>query len=208
MLLEVLEMTTMDIMTVSKEQLPEAAIAVDASDLPWLVATLSEKNDNIRYQAFLALQYRSRVMDDVYPFWDIFQSKLSSDNSYQRSIGMMLLAENVRWDTQDRMSGTIDVYLERVEDEKPITVRQCIQSLGIIHQYKPQLDDRIASRLTAIDLMQIKETMRKPILLDIIHVLSDVRKSHPSAEVDQFIANALSGGILDVKAKKQVVAML
>lgn len=201
-------MTAMDVMTASKDQLPEAAVAMDASELPTLVSTLNEKNDSIRYQAFLALQARSQVLADVYPFWDVFQAKLRSDNSYQRSIGMMLLAENVRWDTQDRMSGAISVYLERLNDEKPITVRQCIQSLSLIHPYKPKLNGVIAEQLMAIDLAQIKETMRKSILLDILHVLIDIRKSDPAVETGPFILNALSGGILDAKTKKQIQAML
>lgn len=50
-------------------------------------------------------------MPDVYPFWDTFRAKLNSDNSYQRSIGIMLIAENTRWDTRDHILQTIDAYL-------------------------------------------------------------------------------------------------
>lgn len=201
-------MTVMDLMVVDKDQLPNAAIAMKASELPQLVDLLNEKIDKVRYQAFLALQYRSRVLPDVYPFWDTFRAKLGSDNSYQRSIGMMLIAENVRWDTQDKMSVTIDTYLNGLTDEKPITVRQCIQSLEIICNCKPQLDDLIVSRLVGIDLMQVKETMRKLILMDVLHVLLSIRQSHPSEEIDPYLMNALSGGILDVKQKKQLKSML
>jgi hypothetical protein len=201
-------MTVLDVMTASKDQLPEAAMEMDASELPKLVSLLCEKNDSVRYQAFLAVQYRSQRMDDVYPFWDTFQSKLASDNSYQRSIGMMLIAENVRWDKADRITGAIDAYLDRLNDEKPITVRQCIQSLLTIHPYKPQLDGMIAARLMSIDLMSMKETMRKLILMDILQVLITIRKSNPSVETDQYIMNALSGGILDAKAIKQIKALL
>ena len=201
-------MTVMDLMVLDKDHLPEASVAVEASELPHLVALLSEKIDNVRYQAFLALQYRSRVLPDVYPFWDAFQAKLGSDNSYQRSIGMMLIAENVRWDTQDKISTAIDPYLKGLTDEKPITVRQCIQSLDLICPYKPQLNDLIVARLMAIDLMQVKETMRKLILTDILHVLLGIRKNHPSEEIDAYLMNALSGGILDAKLKKLLKAML
>lgn len=201
-------MTVMDLMLVDQDQLPEAALAVEASELPRLVALLSEKVDSVRYQAFQALQYRSRVLPDVYPFWDTFQAKLDSTNSYQRSIGMMLIAENVRWDTQDRMSETIGAYLERLTDEKPITVRQCIQSLNLIYPSKPLLEGQIVSRLLALDLMQVKETMRKLILTDAMHVLLGIRKNHPSEEIDLYIMNALSGGILDAKLKKQLKALL
>lgn len=201
-------MTDMDWMAADKEQLPEAAVSVDATELPNLVALLSEKNNTVRYQAFLMLQCRSRVMPDVYPFWDTFRAKLNSDNSYQRSIGIMLIAENTRWDTRDHILQTIDAYLNCLTDEKPITVRQCIQSLALIYPYKPVLNDLIVSRLMAIDLMQVKETMRKLILMDALQVLLDIRKNHPSDELDSYLMNALSGGILDDKQKKQLKAAL
>lgn len=201
-------MTAMEVCIVSKDQLPEAAMAVEAEELPRLVALLCEKNDQVRYQVFLALQYRSRVMGDVYPFWDTFRAKLGSDNAYQRSIGLMLIAENVRWDSQDRMRETIGAFLERLTDDKPITVRQCIQSLETVCQYKPELAGGIAARLMAMDLSQIKETMRKLILTDALHVLAGIRKNHPSGEIDRFMLDALSGNLLDVKTKKMLRTML
>jgi len=48
------------IMSTEKDKLPEAAMALDELDLPFLVDLLSEKDDKIRYQAFLLLQYRSQ----------------------------------------------------------------------------------------------------------------------------------------------------
>jgi hypothetical protein len=201
-------MTVEKLMTMDKEQLPEAAMDLDSSELPRLVELLSEKNDTIRYQAFLTLQYRSRVISDVYPFWGTFRSKLKSDNSYQRSIGLMLLAENARWDSENRMDETLDDYLALLLDEKPITVRQCIQSLGEIARVKPDLHGKIAARLISLDLTEVRETMRKSVLLDILHVLAYIRKAHPTDELEFFILQALSGDILDKKSKKQIGAIL
>ena len=123
-------MTLENIMSIPKGDLQNASKNFSNSDIPQLVEWLSLKDDNIRYQAFLILQSRSIFFNDVYSFWDTFRNKLKSDNSYQRSIGLMLIAENVRWDEQNRMEDTMDEYLELFNDEKPITIRQCIQSLG------------------------------------------------------------------------------
>lgn len=196
------------LMTVKKDELPEAVKAIDSSELPGLVELLSEKNDTIRYQTFLALQYRSRLFDDVYPFWETFRAKLKSSNSYQRSIGLILIAENARWDSDNRMDGTIDECLALLKDEKPITVRQCIQSLGEIVKYKPNLSGKIAEKLIALDMTDIRETMRKVVLLDILNVLACIRTNHKTNEIEGFILNALSGEILDKKAKKQLEAIL
>ena len=193
-----------EIMSIPKDGLQEASKALDKNDIPQLVEWLSLKDDNIRYQAYLLLQSRSIFFDDVYPFWDTFRDKLGSDNSYQRSIGLMLIAENVRWDVQCRMEDTIDEYLTLLKDEKPITIRQCIQSLGKVAQFKPRLNRKIADCIVSFDIMSVKETMRKSVLLDILHVLLQIRKELKTDEAENFILKALSGEILDKKSKRQV----
>jgi hypothetical protein len=196
------------IMSISKSDLQEASKALHKEDIPQLVEWLNLKDDNIRYQAFLLLQNRSSFCNDVYPYWDTLQSKLKSDNSYQRSIGLMLIAENVKWDAENRMEGAIDEYLLLLNDEKPITIRQCIQSLGKIASAKPGLNGKIASRLISFDLIAVKETMRKSILLDILNVLLIIRQKLKTDEIESFILNALSGEVLDKKTKKQIEALL
>ena len=196
------------IMSIPKSDLQEASKTLEKEDIPQLIEWLSLKDDNIRYQVFLLLQNRSLLCDDVYTHWDIFRNKLKSDNSYQRSIGLMLIAENVKWDVENRMDDTIDEYLILLNDEKPITIRQCIQALAKIAAAKPGLNDKIASRLISYDLMAVKETMRKSILLDILNVLLIIRKNHKKDEIDNFILYALTGEILDKKSKKQLEGLL
>lgn len=201
-------MTTEKLMSISKEDINEAAKRLEKTDLPDLVEMLSLKEDNIRYQAFLLLMSRSAIFDDVYPFWDIFCDKIKSENSYQRSIGLMLIAENARWDTRNRTEGIIDDYLVLLQDEKPITVRQCVQSLGKIVAYKPELSCKIASKLISFDISAVRETMRKVILFDILNVLILIRQKYKTDEMESFIQNALSSGILDEKSKKMIKVLL
>ncbi len=150
-------------MSIPKSELLATSKAIQTEDIPQLVEWLSSQDDNIRYQAFLLLQNRSAYFDDVYPFWNTFREKLKSDNSYQRSIGLMLFAENAKWDRENKMEQTIDEYLLSLNDPKPITVRQCIQSLGKIASAKPELCEKIASSLISLNPASVKETMRKSI---------------------------------------------
>ncbi|MEN6312868.1 MAG: hypothetical protein ABFD25_01330 [Clostridiaceae bacterium] len=196
------------IMSIDKNALPEAAKTLSSGDISQLVEWLALKDDNIRYQAFKLLQYRSISFGDVYPYWNIFRNKLSSDNSYQRSIGLMLIADNAKWDSEDRMENVIDEYLMLLNDEKPITIRQCIQSLEKIAPYKPDLNSKIAESLVSFNLMDIKETMRRSILLDILNVLLVIRKELKKDIIESFILNALSGDVLDEKSRKQIEALL
>jgi len=106
------------------------------------------------------------------------------------------------------MEEIIDDYLALLNDKKPITIRQCIQSLGEIASVKPGLNDKIASSLMSFNIEDVKETMRKSILFDILNVLLIIRKKHKTAEIESFISNALSGEYLDKKTKKQIEATL
>lgn len=200
--------STENIMAINKNDIVGASKALTKDDLLQLVEWLSLKDDNVRYQALSLLQNRSVFFDDVYPFWQIFRNKLKSDNSYQRSIGLMLIAENTKWDTQNKMEDTIDEYLTILHDEKPITIRQCIQALDRVVPFKPGLNKKTIDKLISFDLMTVKETMRKSILLDIINVLLIIRKELKTDEAENFILNALSGDILDKKSKKQIEALL
>ncbi|WMJ86253.1 hypothetical protein [Anaerocolumna sp. MB42-C2] len=200
--------TLENLMSIDKEQLPEAVKVISSSEIPNLVELLTEKNDKIRYQAFMLLQYRSQLFNDVYPYLENFRLKLKDNNSYQRSIGIMLIAENAKWDLDNKMDALLDDCLELLQDEKPITVRQCIQSLGIIAEAKPNLNEKISNKLMSINILEIKETMRKSVLLDILNVLVSIRKNIKNPQIDSFIFNSLSGGILDNKAIKQIENIL
>lgn len=196
------------LVNVSKEDLPDLACGLGREDLAQLVEWLSEKDDKLRYQAFLLLEQRSLQTRDVYPFWNVFHQKLGSSNSYQRSIGVMLLAANAKWDDDRRLDEMIGEYLLLLYDEKPITVRQCLQSLSRIVAAKPHLGQIVASSVLAIDLATCRETMRKSILTDMIAVLAAVRKQQTSDQIEAFLAEALAGDVLDKKAKKQAEQLL
>ncbi len=200
--------TIESMMSIDKGDLQEAAKRLSKDDIPQLVEWLSLKDDKIRYQAFLLLQNRSVFFDDVYPYWETFCDKIKNANSYQRSIGLMLVAENTKWDQENRIENAIDEYLELLNDEKPVTIRQCIQSLAKIAAIKPGLNNKIADRLISFNLMAIKETMRKSILLDSLNVLLIIRKKLRKDEIESFILKTLSGEVLDKKAKKQIEALL
>lgn len=198
-------MTLHNLWAVSKENAGQMAAALSADDIKELITLLNEKDDKTRYAALLLLQGRSQSARDVYPYFDVFVDKIGSDNSYQRSIGLMLAAENARWDTLCRLDGAIGRYLNCVRDEKPITARQCIQALPLILAHKPQLSEPIARALMDADIGAQRPTMKKLILMDILSVLLLIRQCGGGGEaIDAYIAEALTGGILDDKSKKQI----
>ena len=201
-------LTETDLVELTKEALPARAAALSSGEIVWLVDLLAEKNDKIRYGAFQLLNERSLTQADVYPFWNVFAEKLASDNSYQRSIGVMLLTANARWDKEGKTAAVLDAFLTILKDEKPITVRQCIQSLLLIVPYHRELTKTIAEQLLSLNLLELRDTMRKLILLDIVDVLLLIREAESIDGVDAYLSAALSGDLLDAQTKKQILARM
>lgn len=193
---------------ITKDEIPDKAATLTQEDLPLLIELLNAKDDNLRYHAFLLLQKRSQINSDVYPYWDELVSKFTSTNSYHRSIGLMLLADNAKWDQQGKFDTLLETYLAFVNDEKPITVRQCVQSLTKIVPCKPHLAGKIADRLLAIDLSERKETQRKILLMDILSVLVVVRRYLKDERVEKYIISALTGEVLDKRAKAEIEKLM
>jgi hypothetical protein len=171
-------------------------------DIKILINLLEEKNDEIRYAAFLALQERSKHYNDVYNYFDVLTEKLKNDNSYQRSIGLMLIAENIRWDKNNKLKLIIDDYLSHCNDEKFITSRQTIQSILIWISEKPEYYDKVFEKLNSIDILSLKDTQRKSILTDIINVLIAIYENNKNSKIIEYILNAFNSGILDNKTIK------
>ncbi|MBP1639599.1 MAG: hypothetical protein H6Q17_1182 [Bacteroidetes bacterium] len=91
---------------------------------------VSSKDDKIRYSALQTLlTLTENKVDWVYDKWYDLVDKLESDNSYQRSIGFMLLANLSKSDADNRMHEILKKMIQLFDDEKFITSRQCIQNI-------------------------------------------------------------------------------
>jgi hypothetical protein len=95
-----------------------------------LFIELENKDGKLRYEALQNLiDMTENKVSWVYDKWFVLLDKLSSDNSYQRSIGLMLLANLAKSDDENRIGGILDKYLAFFDDDKFITSRQCIQNV-------------------------------------------------------------------------------
>ena len=181
---------------------------LSAEEIGQLVTLLSEKDDTVRYPAFLTLCARSRQHPDVSPYWDVFAEKLDDPNSYQRSIGAALLGLNVRWDGGVKFRQVFPRLMRQCSDEKPITARQTILTVPDWAEYAPELLEETVTSLTAIDLGGFRESMRKLVLTDIMNALLAIRELRPSAAIDAYLMKALTGGVLDKKSVREFSARM
>ena len=101
---------------------------------------------------------------------------LEDDNSYIRNRGLILIAENSRWDIDNKVDEVLSQYLKHITDVKPITARQCIRGLEIIVDEKEDLVPDIKKALYNAIIEKYPSSMRKLIEKDIARVLKGIHK--------------------------------
>ena len=95
----------MDPETIAKEVLDNKEL------LSEVIKRVSSREDAIRYQNFKVLAFLTeRNPEIVYPYWDYFADLLSSDNSYLKFIGIQIIANLTRADTENRFENIFDKY--------------------------------------------------------------------------------------------------
>ena len=63
-------------------------------------------------------------------FFDKFVDMMNNKtNSFIRTRGLRLIAYHAKWDNENKINSIIEQWLSHIEDEKPITARQCIQDV-------------------------------------------------------------------------------
>jgi hypothetical protein len=67
---------------------------------------------------------------------------------------------------------------------------------------------KIADKLMSVNISCLRASMKKLILLDILKILISIKKVQTSDEIENYIFNAISGEILDKKAKQQLKAAM
>jgi hypothetical protein len=169
-------MDSKELETLTKNEIPALAKKLSNADVNFLVQTLAEKDDAIRYSAFLLLQANSREFPYTYEHWSVLEGKLESDNSYQRSLGVMLIAENVKWDKNGKFEKTISKYLNCCTDEKFITARQTIQGLANILEATNKYDKKILQALSQLPISQYKENQQRLLKKDITSILEKLQE--------------------------------
>jgi len=95
-----------------------------------LMHDLGSTDDKTRLQALQSLlQATETQVDWVYEAWDALLEKLDEANSYQRSIGILLLCNLAKSDSKNRLNQDLDCLLRHTKDEKFIVSRQCFQNI-------------------------------------------------------------------------------
>ena len=132
-----------------------------------IISKLTVKDDKYACAIADRIISESRDTDEWYEYFDTFVSLLNHPKSLVRNRVLYILAANAQWDDENRFDAILPEFLSHITDEKPITARQCIKTLALIGQAKPQYIPRITEALREADLSKYKDSMRPLIEKDI-----------------------------------------
>ena len=125
-----------------------------------IINKLTAKDDKYACAIADKIIAESRESDNWYEYFGAFASLLNHPKSLVRNRVLHILAANAQWDEENRFDAILPEFLSHVTDEKPITARQCIQTLAQVGQAKPQYIPQILDCFHSADLSGYKDSMR------------------------------------------------
>lgn len=100
---------------------------------------LASTDDTIRMNALQTiLEITEDQVDWIYEVWDDLFQRLNHQNSYQRTIAILVLCNLAKSDTQHRLDISLDLLLAHTKDEKFVTSRKCLQNIWKVAAASPQ----------------------------------------------------------------------
>jgi len=113
-----------------------------------LLNKLSSKDDRERMGALKrVLELTESKVVWIYEAWDGLFALLNDQNSFKRSIAVIVLCNLAKSDHEERLHGSLDLILKHTRDEKFVTSRQCLQNIWKIALTGRDNYDRIVSHL-------------------------------------------------------------
>jgi len=163
----------MNICEINKENVQEIAEKLNKNDIEQLFNLIETKD---RCVAFPVLSYRSRIESDVYPYWDKIAKMLGNENSFVKTIGLKLIANNTKWDKNKKLN--INEYLKLCDDSSLVVSRACIQSLEEIlnnTKFNSMIVESITKKLSTFDVQKRPETHKNVLKKDIDYIIKLIK---------------------------------
>ena len=116
-----------------------------------LYSTSSEKA-SVKYKSLKVLKLLSQDQSEMlYKEWDFFVKLLDNNNTFLRAIGVKIITNLVRVDTENKFDIIFDKYYNLLNDKSMINAANVAENSGIIAKEKPYLQKKIINKLFDID---------------------------------------------------------
>ena len=129
-----------------------------------LIQELESDNDKHRYKSFqILLPLSEKEPEKLYPFWDVFVSRLKKEEVSNKHYAINLIGNLVKVDKQNKFEKIFDLFYKHLSHESPVVSPHIAGNSGKIVNAKPQLEEKITKKL--LDSKIIEKT-RYPDLMN------------------------------------------
>jgi hypothetical protein len=136
---------------VTVESLAEKARS-ERKFLKELLASTGSEIAQVKYKSAKVLRYLSEKDPEVlYSYWDHFERRLSSDNTFLRSDAMFVVVNLTAVDGKGRFEKIFNLCYKQLDDPSMIPAANLAGMSGKIALTKPNLQTKIVNRLVKID---------------------------------------------------------
>jgi hypothetical protein len=173
------------------------------------IEQLESKIDSERY---VALQYILKLTDEKVGWFEdyigVFVNKLEDKNSYQRTIGMLILCNLAKNETEKQeYKKILSKIMKLINDEKFITERQYIQNVWKIAVENDEYKDLIIKQMEEEFVQCVEKKHYNLIRQDIIQCLKAINKTEENTEINKKIKELIEKEE-DIKNKKKYMEIL
>jgi hypothetical protein len=157
------------------------------------IKDLESNNDLARMNALKKiLSITDNKVDWIYEEWDNLVKKLENDNSYQRSIAIMVICNLAKSDGEQRMEKILGKLLSHTKDEKFITSRQCILNIWKVAVDNSLLQEKVVKHLETRFMECEKEKHYNLLRQDIIISINNIYKARKDQKLREIIMRLIS----------------
>jgi hypothetical protein len=160
---------------------------------------LLESNESditkVKYKSAKVLRFISEENPEVlYPFWDHFEKRLSSDNTFLRSDAMFVIGNLTAVDKKGRFEKVFNLCYKQLDDESMIPSANLAGISGKIAIANPNLQTKIINRLMKIDSTDHSDECKNIIkgkAIDSFSQFYDMTSSANQKKILSFVKNEL-----------------
>lgn len=138
------------------------------------IQNLRHKDNSVAYKTLLELEAITADSNELYPYFNEILKMISHEDTFVRVRGFRMICALAKWDKNNLINKNIDMILSELDDEKGTSVRQCLEKIYLILNYKKELTKIIIKKLSTLNLEKYKENMQLLIKEDIDYLLHSV----------------------------------
>ena len=149
----------------------------------------------------------SRVPELFYKDWKKFEKLLDHENSYHRTIGLVMLSNLITADKEKLFDKISDKYFMFINDKKITTARDCVICTGkILKQRSEYIDKVIKLYLNMEKICKFKENQKALLLYDMFVVFEEFyeKTSYKKEINEKILDNIKNTSTKDAKKAREL----